>query len=392
MKYNAFISYSHAADGRLAPAVQLALEKFAKPWYKIRNLNVFRDEASLSATPHLWANIQEALENSEYLIYMASPQSAESKWVQKEIEFWIGHRDLDKLLIVLTDGEIVWEDSRQQFKNGPECSLPASLQQAFRSEPFYIDLRAMKTKTDLSLKNSLFKKEILKLAAQLHGKAPKDMAGEEVSAHRKMILVRNGVIAVLAVLLMLYIYQTRQKSMALEAKDLANQAQKIAEEQKMVSDQSRELAEEERRMALQAKEMSEMQRMRADSANQEAIRYRKMAEEQRVIAVQAKEMAQRAEANSQVNSQRAQIHAREATVKWDLLLLLVQKGITADQAAEVIRKAQLQAAREEYVFARIDTLEISGSESDPSRHVIRFLGSNDKVITVVDSLDIPGLR
>ena len=30
-KYNAFISYSHAADGKLAPKLQVALEKFAKP-------------------------------------------------------------------------------------------------------------------------------------------------------------------------------------------------------------------------------------------------------------------------------------------------------------------------------------------------------------------------
>ena len=74
--YNAFISYSHAADGNLAPALQAGLEKFAKPWYKIRNLNIFRDEASLSASPHLWLNIQQALEQSEYLIYMASPVSA----------------------------------------------------------------------------------------------------------------------------------------------------------------------------------------------------------------------------------------------------------------------------------------------------------------------------
>jgi len=51
--YNAFISYSHAADGKMAPALQEGLEKFAKPWYKIRNLNIFRDEASLSASPHL---------------------------------------------------------------------------------------------------------------------------------------------------------------------------------------------------------------------------------------------------------------------------------------------------------------------------------------------------
>ena len=86
--YNAFISYSHAADGKLAPALQSALERFAKPWFRKRNLNVFRDEASLSANPHLWTNIQTALNNAEYIIYLASPTSAASKWVQKEIEYY----------------------------------------------------------------------------------------------------------------------------------------------------------------------------------------------------------------------------------------------------------------------------------------------------------------
>lgn len=30
--YQAFISYSHAVDGELAPALQRALQGFAKPW------------------------------------------------------------------------------------------------------------------------------------------------------------------------------------------------------------------------------------------------------------------------------------------------------------------------------------------------------------------------
>ena len=45
--YTAFISYSHAVDGRLAPALQSALHGFAKPWYRLRALRVFRDQASL---------------------------------------------------------------------------------------------------------------------------------------------------------------------------------------------------------------------------------------------------------------------------------------------------------------------------------------------------------
>ncbi len=44
--YDAFISYSHAADSRLAPALQRALQRFAKPWWKLRALNLFRGEAS----------------------------------------------------------------------------------------------------------------------------------------------------------------------------------------------------------------------------------------------------------------------------------------------------------------------------------------------------------
>ena len=198
--YKAFISYSHAADGRLAPALQSALERFAKPWYKVRYFNVFRDEASLSANPHLWTNIQAALEKSEFLIYMASPGSAASKWVQKEIEFWIENKSINNLLIVLTEGDIVWEDESKSFANADRNSLPAILEKKFTEEPFYIDLRQIKTQEDLSLHNPLFKKEILKLAAPLHGKEPKDLAGEEVTAHRKMMRIRNAAIGILALL------------------------------------------------------------------------------------------------------------------------------------------------------------------------------------------------
>jgi len=57
MKYAAFISYSHAADGKLAPALQQSLQRFAKPWNRMRALRVFRDETSLSINPALWPTI-----------------------------------------------------------------------------------------------------------------------------------------------------------------------------------------------------------------------------------------------------------------------------------------------------------------------------------------------
>ena len=63
--YDAFISYSHQLDKELAIRLQRSLERFAKPWYRVRALRVFRDDASLSANANLWASIQAAMEASK---------------------------------------------------------------------------------------------------------------------------------------------------------------------------------------------------------------------------------------------------------------------------------------------------------------------------------------
>lgn len=60
-RYEGFLSYSHAADGTLAPQLQSALHGFAKPWYRLRAIRIFRDKTSLSATPSLWPSIEAAL-------------------------------------------------------------------------------------------------------------------------------------------------------------------------------------------------------------------------------------------------------------------------------------------------------------------------------------------
>lgn len=90
--YDAFTSYSHAADLQLAPAAQDTMQRLAKPWHRRRALRIFRDETSLSATPELWPTIEDALNRSRYFIYLASPSAAHSDWVQKEIKHWLSHR------------------------------------------------------------------------------------------------------------------------------------------------------------------------------------------------------------------------------------------------------------------------------------------------------------
>jgi hypothetical protein len=108
--YDAFISYSHALDGTLAPALQTGLEQFAKPWYRPRALRVFRDNASLTANPGLWSSIEKALASSTWFVLMASPEAARSPWVDREVAWWLANKSPQRLLVVLTDGQFAWDD------------------------------------------------------------------------------------------------------------------------------------------------------------------------------------------------------------------------------------------------------------------------------------------
>src|SRR3712207_2231637 len=113
--YAAFISYSHAADGKLAPALQRGLHGFARPWFRLRAVHVFRDETSLSANPGLWFSIEQALRNAEFFILLASPEAARSPWVDREVTYWLQHKSPASFLIVLTDGELVWNNGTADF-------------------------------------------------------------------------------------------------------------------------------------------------------------------------------------------------------------------------------------------------------------------------------------
>ena len=179
--FKAFLSYSHAADGKLAPALQSALHRFAKPWHQLRALRVFRDKTSLSANPALWPSIVEALSASEYFLLLASPAAAASQWVQAEVKWWVENRSTEQLLILLTDGDLVWDAANRDFDWHATVSLPSSLRGRFRDEPLWVDFRWAKSGESLSLRHVQFRAAVLDLAAPLHGR-PKDLLDGESPA------------------------------------------------------------------------------------------------------------------------------------------------------------------------------------------------------------------
>src|SRR6266567_1335943 len=140
MAYNAFISYSHTVDGALAAALQSALHSFAKPWYKLRALHIFRDQTNLAVNPALWSSIRDALDQSLFFVLLASPEAAASPWVAKEAEYWIGKNGTSRVLIVLTGGTLKWDHLAASFTSEHTNSLPTSLLRSFPEEPLFLDL------------------------------------------------------------------------------------------------------------------------------------------------------------------------------------------------------------------------------------------------------------
>ena len=146
--FDAFISYSHAADGRLAPRLQDGLHRLARPLFRPRALRVFRDETGLSATPGLWPSIERALDRSRYFILMASPDAARSKWVGDEIGYWLTKSPAAKegtaaqrFLIVLSGGDIEWNDQAGGFNRERTTALPERLLAGvFAHEPLWVDV------------------------------------------------------------------------------------------------------------------------------------------------------------------------------------------------------------------------------------------------------------
>src|ERR1051325_8902216 len=200
MLYDAFLSYSHAGDGKLALALQSGLQQFARPWNRLRAVRIFRDKTGLSVTPGLWSAIETALGESKYFVLLASPRAAQSVWVQREVSHWLTRQAASRMLLVLTDGEIVWNADGKDFDWGITTALTSAMRGKFTEEPLWVDMRWAKTSEQLSLRNPLFRDVVADLSAALRGIPKDDLIGEDLRQHRRAIFLRRGAIAGLATL------------------------------------------------------------------------------------------------------------------------------------------------------------------------------------------------
>lgn len=109
-QYFAFISYSRK-DQKWASWLQKQLESYRLPAHLVRTYEhvpkritpVFRDQTDLAGVV-LQESLEKALASSQYLIVIASPNSAASQWVGKEIEYFRAHGAENRIIPFIVDG------------------------------------------------------------------------------------------------------------------------------------------------------------------------------------------------------------------------------------------------------------------------------------------------
>ena len=265
--YCAFISYRHVSpDDTVAKALHTAIETYGIPGSikkqtgKRKMGKVFRDQEELPLSADLGADIEAALDGSEWLICVCSPRYLESRWCLREVEYFLRRKGRDRILAVLVEGEP--EDSF------PELLRFDTLEDGTRveREPLAADLRG----ADDGERRRKLKAEVQRLLAPMLGVSYDDLHRR---ARQRRIRQTAGICAaalVLAGAIGAYAASNHAKNerLRLEAEAqqaLAEEQQALAEERKRLAEEEAQRAEEEARRAEEEKARAEEERIKAVS-------------------------------------------------------------------------------------------------------------------------------
>lgn len=204
-KYKAFISYRHLEpDMQAAEKLQKLLENYKPPKKmaeKYEKWRIFRDVSELQSSSDLSEDIKNAVENSEYLIVICSPEYNQSKWCLQEItRFRELHGNTNENIITLLvkgppkeafPEQLTYTEVKSVDDKGNETTVKVEV------EPLAANITADSLKESLKKLNT----EYLRIAAPMLGCDFNDLFQREKrreAARRRHIF--GGVSGVLSVI------------------------------------------------------------------------------------------------------------------------------------------------------------------------------------------------
>jgi WD40 repeat protein len=240
--FDAFLSYSWAADSKVAPTIQSVLQQFLCPWYKPRARRIFRDLSYLPVSSSLSESLKLRLDASKHLIVLAAPEAKKSEGMAFEADYWFSKPRTGEVLIVITDGGYgSWDQVRDE-------ALPLPLRSYLSAPPIFMDIskrRAdmLKTPIPSTLRGQLTE-DLHQLILKFYEGQKKDwgmLRGEERSQRRRAHGLALFAISVLIAATSTAIWQAivahQQRDQALHQGELAL-ARQLAAQSELLRSQS----------------------------------------------------------------------------------------------------------------------------------------------------------
>jgi hypothetical protein len=243
LSYDAFISYSHE-DRQVAERFHSALQGFARPWYRMRSFRVFRDTANLAAEPALRGAIEAALDQSRFLIVLASHHAARSPWVEQELRYCLASHPPESVILLRLNGTIRWSSESRDFDWSVTDALPSVLEAHFRSEPLFADLE---TTVALSLRDPAFRHAVAQVAARLRNVPLDEILGEHLR-RRRPVQVATALAVVIVTLLAVALVVAYRRS--LSEKRAKEQQTAVAVSRRLAAQSRAALVQRDSRLAL----------------------------------------------------------------------------------------------------------------------------------------------
>jgi len=203
-RYTAFISYRHVEpDRKWAKWLHTNLETYRIPKQLLaagdanRLGRVFRDEEELPASSDLSREIDNALEQSRFLIVICSPHTPESKWINQEI---VKFRELgrhDRILALLVKGEpaVAFPLALREIRSDLIGRSHLDRTEIVQVEPLAADVRAIAGESERTAKRMAF----LRIAAALLQRRFDDLRQRDQERKTRRLLQLSAALSFLLV-------------------------------------------------------------------------------------------------------------------------------------------------------------------------------------------------
>ncbi len=233
-KYKAFISYCHV-DSECAEWLLKSLESYKIPPNLVGRVTehgpiperlapIFRDRDELPAAGRMTERLFDALQTSEFLIVLCSPNAAQSKLVNREIAEFKSKRDDGHILGLIIDGTPFSDDPSQ------EC-FPDALQHSFHTDGVKAGLSAEGLAADIRPEADGKRMGLMKIIAGMLGVGLNDLVQREEKRRQRRLAVWSTAAGISLFAMGCLTYE------AMSARTDAEQATKIAEAKTIEAEQ-----------------------------------------------------------------------------------------------------------------------------------------------------------